>query len=569
MRYLSLASDYDGTLARDGVVDAETVRALERLRHSGRKLILVTGRELPDLQSVFSRLDLFERVVAENGALLYDPATHEKRTLAQKPPDDFIESLRKRGVSNMSVGEVIVATWHPHEQEVLNAIREFGLELQVIFNKDAVMILPSGVNKMTGLSAALEELKLSRHNVVGVGDAENDHAFLSCCEFGVAVANAIPALKERADFVTERDHGAGVIELVEKLLKNDLADLDSKLAHYGISLGSANGEEIMLNPRGNCLLICGESGGGKSTFVAGFLERLIQKDYQTCLVDPEGDYQDLPGWVGTGDETHAPSFDRVVQLLDNPDAQVMVNLVGVPMTDRAGFFASLLTLIQDRRLRQGRPHWLIVDEAHHMLPSEWAPAQPELAGELGNALLVTVHPEHVSAATLKMVKMILVVGRDPHRAIEEFARITGTALPEIPSEHLRPGEAILWLRDSNRLIPKIKTEPPRVARNRHKRKYAEGELEKERVFYFRGPEDKLNLRAQNLATFLQIADGIDDETWLFHLKRADYSNWLRSAVKDTPLAEEIHAVEQEKRFSAVESRQRIKKLIEEKYTAPA
>ena len=77
MQFIALATDYDSTLATDGRVEAETIAALERLTRSGRKLLMVTGRELPDLQSVFDRLDLFERVVAENGALLYRPGTRE------------------------------------------------------------------------------------------------------------------------------------------------------------------------------------------------------------------------------------------------------------------------------------------------------------------------------------------------------------------------------------------------------------------------------------------------------------------------------------------------------------
>jgi hypothetical protein len=186
---------------------------------------MVTGRELGDLQGVFARLDLFERVVAENGAVLYDPRTREKRALAGRPPESFVENLRKRGVSNISCGDVIVATWHPEEIKVMEAIREAGLELQIIFNKDAVMVLPSGVNKMTGLRAALKELRLSAHNLVGVGDAENDHAFLESCECAVAVANAIPALKETADFVTRGERGAGVVELIDRIIDNDLADL--------------------------------------------------------------------------------------------------------------------------------------------------------------------------------------------------------------------------------------------------------------------------------------------------------------------------------------------------------
>jgi hydroxymethylpyrimidine pyrophosphatase-like HAD family hydrolase len=225
MRYLALASDYDGTLAHDGVVDDATVRAVERLIHSGRKFILVTGRELPDLQSVFPRLDLCERVVAENGGLLYNPATREKRTLAQGPPPSFVDGLRARGVQGIETGEAIVATWRRYETQVMEAIRDSGLELQIIFNKEAVMVLPAGVNKMTGLCAALEELKLSPHNLVGVGDAENDHALMKSCGYAVAVANAIPALKEEADWVTAGERGAGVVELIDKMIADDLSDL--------------------------------------------------------------------------------------------------------------------------------------------------------------------------------------------------------------------------------------------------------------------------------------------------------------------------------------------------------
>src|SRR5262245_19141183 len=155
--------------------------ALRRLRDSGRKLILVTGRQLPDVATLLEPLDLFDRVVAENGAVLYRPATQEERQLAEPPPDEFVSMLARRGVAPLQLGRIIVATVRPHETTVLAAIRDLGLERQVIFNRDAVMVLPSGVNKGTGLRAALEELGLSFHNVVGVGDAENDHGFLDLC----------------------------------------------------------------------------------------------------------------------------------------------------------------------------------------------------------------------------------------------------------------------------------------------------------------------------------------------------------------------------------------------------
>ena len=115
-----------------------------------------------------------------------------------------------------------MATWRPHETAVLEAIRDLGLELQVIFNRGAVMVLPTGINKRSGLCAALEAMALSEHEVVGVGDAENDHAFLRSCECAVAVANAHPAIKEIADFTTQADHGTGVAELIDLILNNQL-----------------------------------------------------------------------------------------------------------------------------------------------------------------------------------------------------------------------------------------------------------------------------------------------------------------------------------------------------------
>jgi hydroxymethylpyrimidine pyrophosphatase-like HAD family hydrolase len=225
MRYIALATDYDGTLALNGCVDAATLTALQRVRASGRRLILVTGRQLEDLLRVFPRADLFDRIVAENGALLYDPAGRTRRPLGTLPDPRFVRELAGRGVAPLSVGEVIVATWHPHETTVLEVIRDLALDLHVVLNKGAVMVLPTGTNKATGLRAALAELELSTQSTVGIGDAENDQEFLSACACGVAVANALDSVKARADFTTRGDHGAGVAELAERLLLADVEDL--------------------------------------------------------------------------------------------------------------------------------------------------------------------------------------------------------------------------------------------------------------------------------------------------------------------------------------------------------
>jgi hydroxymethylpyrimidine pyrophosphatase-like HAD family hydrolase len=220
-RYEALATDYDGTLATDGAVDSATLDALGRARAANITLVMVTGRDLSDLHRVFSSLDLFDRIVAENGALLFNPATQATRMLAPPPPPAFLERLRRAGIP-MSVGRTIVATVEPNEQVLLAAIRDLGLEWHVIFNKGSVMALPSSITKATGLARALEELRIGAEETIGVGDAENDHALLRMCGLGVAVANALPSLKEDADLVTVGACGAGVTELIDRLLANDL-----------------------------------------------------------------------------------------------------------------------------------------------------------------------------------------------------------------------------------------------------------------------------------------------------------------------------------------------------------
>jgi len=223
MRYLALATDYDGTLATDGEVSGATVEALRRLKAAGRKAILVTGRELPELLWIFPDLELFDLVVAENGALLYSPKDRWEQVLAEPPTARFLMALRERGVSPINMGRVIIASAESESAKILSAIHSLGLDLQVIFNKGSVMVMPSGVNKATGLAVALEHLGMSSEQVVGVGDAENDHPLLRYCGCGVAVANALPALKEHADFVTRGGQEDGVIELIDGMLANDLA----------------------------------------------------------------------------------------------------------------------------------------------------------------------------------------------------------------------------------------------------------------------------------------------------------------------------------------------------------
>jgi hydroxymethylpyrimidine pyrophosphatase-like HAD family hydrolase len=222
MKYPVIATDYDGTLATEGKVDGPTLAALERYRDRGGNLLLVTGRQLDDLLNVFPHSHLFEGIVAENGAVFYHPQRQQQRLLAQPFPPIFMETLIAQGVDPITQGQVVVATWEPHGETVQRTIQKLNLAATVIFNKRAVMVLPEGVNKATGLAVALTELGAAPHQVAGIGDAENDRSLLETCGLAVAVANALPALKAIANYTTTAPRGAGVQELIDHLLNHTL-----------------------------------------------------------------------------------------------------------------------------------------------------------------------------------------------------------------------------------------------------------------------------------------------------------------------------------------------------------
>jgi len=572
MRYHLLATDYDGTLAADGEVAAETLAALNDVLATGRRLVLVTGRELDDLMSVHPDLTIFERVVAENGALLYRPATKERRRLADPPPPALLAALRRRGVTPLSTGEVIVATREPHEAAVLETIRELGLELQVIFNKGAVMILPAGINKASGLTAALEELKISPHNIVGVGDAENDHSFLKLCERSAAVGDALPAIRDKADMQLAGYDGAGVRELATALVADDLGATrspDRQRLTFGVD---ERGTAVTLEPYGDCILVCGASASGKSTVARRIVESLQQLSYQFCIIDPEGDYEEQPDAVVVGKPDAEPRREEVVQLLEDYGVNGVVCMTGVPISDRPRHFSALLADILQLRLRYGRPHWLVIDEAHHLLPAEWEPPNTVLPETLVNVLLVTVHPELLSPEMQERVTRLVTVGPTAGEMLRQFVEQRGMSLPAAASAaaeaELDVGEVLLFS-VADGTCRRVRIEPPSTEQRRHTRKYAEGQLPPDRSFYFRGPEKKLNLRAHNLLQFLEIAAGVDDDTWAYHFGQGDYSRWFREIIKDPDLATAAAAIERDRFMSRDNAIAALRAAIESRYTLPA
>jgi hydroxymethylpyrimidine pyrophosphatase-like HAD family hydrolase len=455
VRYLALCCDYDGTLAEDGRVSSTTLNALERLRASGRKVVLVTGRVLAELRTVCGRLDLFDLVVAENGACLYNPATDAERVLAARPPEIFIETLRRRGVKPLSVGRVVVAAWLPQETIVLNAIHDLGLELQVIFNKDAVMVLPTGVNKASGLAVALRDLNLSPCNIVGIGDAENDHAFLAACQVGVAVENALPLLKDAADFVTRNARGAGVVELIEELLHDDLRARDCQLSRRRMVLGlEESGEEILQCVHDFNALLVGTQGSELHAATSGLLQRLTARGYNFCVVDPEGSFTGLEHALALGSATQAPALEEAWQLLNTYDTNVVVSLEGVPIGARADFFALLIKCILETRARTGRPHWVVINEFGQLFRMSTQGCGPAPWPSEG-VLRLSERLESADQSALRGIKTVLAFGHSAQSTLDEVGAASDIAAALHTKPCLKPGEALYWSVSRKRAPRKI------------------------------------------------------------------------------------------------------------------
>jgi hypothetical protein len=568
----ALAVDYDGTIAEHGQVDETTKAALARVRESGRRLLLVTGRVLPDLRNTCRDMDqMFDAVVAENGGLVYFPARREVRTLGDPPEPALVEALRRHRV-RFDLGSAIVATDARHAEAALTAIRETGVERTLVFNKGSLMLLPGGVTKGTGLLAALGALELSPHNLAGIGDAENDHAFLALCECAVAVADAIGALRERADYVTRGKGPAGVVEFIEEHVLADAATLVARLARHHLQLGrTAEGEPVTVPAHSAGLLVVGPSATGKSTLTGVVVERLVHAQRSFCLLDPEGDHEmlaELQGVVALGGKSRQtlPTADELRQLLHQPTARFVLNLSGLTMAEKVAYATQALGAVAATRSASGLPHWLIVDEADHVAPAEGSSAAELLRRGPESLLLITLSAERLAPDVRRAVTAVASTDLEAFRAALITLKTEGAPvrrIPDVPGGPLVRGEALLTRLGGGAAPVRFQVARREVQHRRHVRKYAEGELPPDRSFYFRGPQAALNLRAANLKRFCELAEGVDEATWAHHLRRGDYSTWMRNQIKDGELADEVAMME---RAGAVaDSRQRVLDVVRRRY----
>lgn len=182
-------------------------------------------------------------------------------------------------------------------------------------------------------------------------------------------------------------------------------------------------------------------------------------------------------------------------------------------------------------------------------------------------MFISVHPETVSPDALKTVQTVIALGDKANEIVAVFCKAIDVRPPKCVE--LAGSDEVLFWTVGSKAPRAVRAERPRQAHKRHTRKYAEGDLGGDLSFYFRGPDQALNLRAQNLMIFLQIADGIDDATWEHHLRAGDYSAWFRNVIKDDEMAREAAEIEADKSLSPDESRKRLREIVSRRYTAPA
>jgi hypothetical protein len=264
---------------------------------------------------------------------------------------------------------------------------------------------------------------------------------------------------------------------VKRIIENDLSELEPRLSRHQVLLGhEPDGKEYSLHPFRSNVLIAGTQGGGKSTAAMSIVERLVEKQYQVCVIDPEGDYGELEGVISIGTAQQPPSVEAVMKLLTSSTQSVIVNLLALPIQGRPHFFLSLLARLQELRARVGRPHWIVVDEAHHVWPTNWTPGERNTPQHLDRTLFITRELNLLSQATLKTIDLVLATGKSPDKTLGMFAAAVGLPYPRGDFPDLNYGETLVWETSPPQPPKLIKIAAAGTLRHRHIRKYAESEL---------------------------------------------------------------------------------------------
>jgi hypothetical protein len=577
MLFKALACDYDGTLASEDRISPVVREALERARGAGLRLILVTGRTFFELTRVCDCLELFDAVVAENGAVLYYPRSAMIRDQGPPVAGRLLAELDRRGIY-YQVGRVIVGIARADEGAVKAALAAAGVTRDLIYNRAALMLLPAGVSKGSGVQQAMRVLGLSSHDVLALGDAENDLPLFDACGFSGCPGDSLRAVRERVDWVFPGRHGDGIAAAItEQILPDRLTVQDSPRHRLSIGWVAATSGPVTIPARGVNVLIHGDPHSGKSWLAGALVERLVARRYSVCVIDPEGDYRvlaHLPGVAWT--EVRGPA--DVDQGLDghrrDPAASTVLDLSAMPHAAKVAIIELACRRIRETRRSVGRPHWTLIDEAHYSLHGEGIAADTLDVADRGFCF-VTYRPSWLRAEVIQAVD-IFVLARTT--ASEELAFLAMT-LPAVVSEGARISEALARLprgqfllvqRDRGRQPSALTfvAAPRQTVHVRHQAKYVDSCVPPGREFRFRGPDGRVQASADSLHSFRRVVATTPDDVLAHHAGHGDFSRWVRDVFADAELARQLRKIEARwRRREVADLRRPIDALITVRYGA--
>jgi hydroxymethylpyrimidine pyrophosphatase-like HAD family hydrolase len=544
-----IATDFDGTISQGDQLAPEVIHVLHRWRERGQFTVLASGRPFEFLHALQQREPVFDLIVAENGAVLYNPRNDEMSLPFGEVPGDLIDMLVKLGVP-LWRGVAIAGTTMPYDDAIWVASRELGLAVHVETNRNEVMLLPPGASKGAGLSNVLKGEGLSARNVLAFGDAENDHSLFEAVEVRVAVANASDSLKAMADHVTPEAGPLGVASFVERYLLDGRAfDFPIHSAHH-FALGAT--QEIKLNSHelvDRSILIAGGSGYGKSWLASQLATGLIDGGYQLLGLDPVGDLHMLKRHATClclGSEG-VPPISLVIQLLAETDLSMVLSLSHMPTQEEQILYTTgLLRHVLEVRQRYGKPHWLLIDEAQDLVGGPDNPVQSFLLGApaVPGICLVTWRPSLLSRATLNRMDGFLLTRHSLSREIDWLSQLLadrGLDAIGLADQlgNLGEGQTVMWGVDpssGDELMPLRFNVGPRTFPGMHRlHRYLEERVPPSRRFYF---DDATGRSAPvgNLSELIDRMRLLDLSVIEFHFHRGDFAKWIRGVLHDQTLA---------------------------------
>jgi hydroxymethylpyrimidine pyrophosphatase-like HAD family hydrolase len=522
--------------------------AIGHLRVHGVAVVLVTGRRLADLKSVAGDLECFNAVVAENGAVLYFPDSQRHTVVGHAPPSRFIEGVRQLGI-DFAVGESIVETDAIHALGLVQLIHTLELPLMLAFNRGRLMIVPPGVSKSVGLSRVLSTMRLSVHNAIGIGDAENDHDLLDACEVGVAVEWGSLALRSIADEIIP-GNGPHAVAPYLRGLTRQLRLSASQMGRRRVQLGhQPDGRPVQLAVRGRTVIVAGEPGSGKSWLAGLHCEQLILQGYCLCIIDPEGDYlslESLPGVMVMGGDDPPPRTRELFQALRYPDVSIVIDLSKLSHPDKDEYLRELLPTLAAMRRHTGLPHKILLDEAHYYLgaPDGRRLIDAELAGYILVTYRVSGIDEQVRTAADTVVMVTRETDAQEQQTLHQMCDAVGADVDPILFQELRINEAALLpgIAEAHGGDQRFSNGPRITSHVRHRAKYLDMPVSEPQGFVFTH-DGRPGPRARSLKEFVALLPEVPDGDLGPHLQRHDFSKWIGQVFRDLPLAARVRALE--------------------------